>query len=318
MKEQNLNKLIENQKDIAEKKDEAIENKKEEEIIEKKDEIIVKEEENIIKNNDDLNNKEDNKEDNKKSNKEDKTVEKKEEMNQDIINDDNNIMDNINIDMEKAKNNKNIKDNPKKDIEDINDILSNAKFEEMKNYIGIVTNETIFEYLVFNYYSNEMKEFNLSLNEMLLLGDIPLIEKLTNKRDMKEKAYNTFNNYLFGQSDIIPIFNENEIEGFIYPKDFLYYIYNCESRQSLTNEEFLIHLYRDIDEEKPYGKNRIIYMELNDINKGFYVKELFEKLDCSIEKKIVIYDPNYNNKLYLMSLKTIFKAIVEFQLNNNK
>ena len=59
-------------------------------------------------------------------------------------------------------------------------------------------------------------------------------------------------------------------------------------------------------------------MELNDINKGFYVKELFEKLDCSIEKKIVIYDPNYNNKLYLMSLKTIFKAIVEFQLNNNK
>ena len=209
-------------------------------------------------------------------------------------------------------------ENSKKDVEMLSDILSNANLEEMKNYIGIVTNETIFEYLLFNYYSIEMKEFNLSLNDLLMLGDIPLLIELNNGFDMREKAYNTFNHYLYSQCDIIPIFNRKEIEGFIYPKDFLYYIYNCESKQSLTNEEFLIHLYRDIDEEKPYGKNRIIYMELNDTNKGFYVKELFEKLDCSIEKKIVIYDPNYKNKLYLMSLKTIFKAIVEFQLNNNK
>ena len=157
----------------------------------------------------------------------------------------------------------------------------------MKNYIGIVTNETIFDYLLFNYYSNEMKEFNLSLNELLVLGDIPLIVKLTNGIDMNEKAYNTFNYYLFGQSDIIPVYNQKEIEGFIYPIDFYYYIYNCESKQSLTNEEFLIHLYKNIDEEKPYGKNRIIYMELNDENKGFYVKELFEKLDCSLEKKLL-------------------------------
>ena len=75
-------------------------------------------------------------------------------------------------------------------------------------------------------------------------------------------------------------------------------------------------LYKDIDDEKPYGKNRIAYLELNDTTKTFYVKELIENLDCSIEKKIVIYDPNDKNKLYLISLKTIFKAIVEF--NSNK
>ena len=247
---------------------------------------------------------------NKEENKEGLNNEKKEETNEDIIN--------INIEKEKKNNNEIIKENTKKDIDFINEILRKAKFEEMKNYIGIVTNETIFEYLVFNYYSNEMKEFNLSLNEMFLLGDIPLIEKLNNGRDMKDKAYNTFNNYLFGQSDIIPIFNENELEGFIYPKDFLYYIYNCESKQSLTNGDFLIDLYKDIDEEKPYGKNRVIYMELNDNNKGLYVKELIEKLDCSIEKKIILYDPANNNNLYLISLKTIFKSIVEFQLNSNK
>ena len=40
-------------------------------------------------------------------------------------------------------------------------------------------------------------------------------------------------------------------------------------------------------------------------------KQLIENLDCSIEKKIVIYDPNDKNKLYLISLKTIFKAIVD-------
>ena len=133
---------------------------------------------------------------------------------------------------------------------------------------------------------------------------------------MKEKAYQTFNLYLSNYSDIVTIFNDKEIGGFIYPKDFLYYIYNCESKQSLTNEEFLISLYKDIDEAKPYGKNRLIYLELNEKNKALYVKELIELLNCSIEKKIIIYDASNNNNIYLISLKTIFKAIVEFKLNN--
>ena len=207
--------------------------------------------------------------------------------------------------------------NIKDDVDIITETLEKTPLEEMRNYIGIVTNETIFEYLVLNYYSNEMKEFNLSLNELLLLEDIPLLKKLDNVKDMKEKAYQTFNNYLFNNNvDIIPIFNEKQIEGFIYPKDFFYYIYNCESKQSLTNEEFLINLYKDIDEEKPYGKNRVIYLELNDKNKALYVKELIEKLNCSIEKKIIIYDPSDNKNLYLISLRNIFRAIAEFQSSN--
>ena len=195
--------------------------------------------------------------------------------------------------------------------------LENIHFEDdMKNYVGIVTNETIFEYLAFNYYSNSMKEFNLSLNELIILGENTFLSPLTNIKDSQEKTYNTFNYHLIGNFDIIPIFSEKEIEGFIYPKDFFFFIYNCESDQNLTNNEFLEKLYKDIDDEKPYGKNRIAYLELNDTTKTFYVKELIENLDCSIEKKIVIYDPNDKNKLYLISLKTIFKAIVEF--NSNK
>ena len=272
-------------------------------------------------------------------------TEKEEEIKIDNIKDDNNnenkvIKENEEIndkDLNENKeiNNKNIHENNNENnlgekIEDVNDIkiqerkestntvksLENIHFEDrMKSYVGIVTNETIFEYLTFNYYSNDMKEFNLSLNELLILGENTFLKPLTNYKDAKEKTYNTFNYHLVGNFDIIPIFSDNEIEGFIYPKDFLFYIYNCESDQNLNNKEFLEKLYEDIDDEKPYGKNRIVFLELNDTTKTYYVKELIESLNCSIEKKIVIFDPNDNNKLFLISLKTIFKAIVEFNLN---
>ena len=103
--------------------------------------------------------------------------------------------------------------------------LENIHFEdEMKNYVGIVTNETIFEYLAFNYYSNDMKEFNLSLNELIILGENTFLSPLTNIKDSQEKTYNTFNYHLIGNFDIIPIFSEKEIEGFIYPKDFFFFM----------------------------------------------------------------------------------------------
>ena len=271
-------------------------NNKNENFIEKKDENKGKK--NEVDKNKDENNKEKigNLNKNKKGNQESYNNENR----------DNNINSEINDD----------KEDTKKEIEDNTDTVSNIHLIEMKNYIGIVTNETIFEYLVFNYYNNDMKEFNLSLNELLVLGDVPIIKKLVDRQDMKEKVYNTFNKYISNNSDIIPIYNKKEIGGFIFPKDFLYYIYNCESKLSLTNEEFLINLYKDIDEEKPYGKNRVIYMELNDKNKSFYIKELIEKINCSIEKKIILYDSKNNSDLYLISLKTIFRAIVEFKLNN--
>ena len=245
--------------------------------------------------------------DNKNENK------KEEESNEIKANKDENDVDDketINIDKEKLK-----KEEEEDEIVE-NNTLSNAYSKEIKNYLGVVNNDTIFEYLIVNYYSNDMKEFNLSLNELLLLGDTPFIQRLDKGEDMNQKVYNTFNKYLFNNSDIIPINNGKEIVGFIYPKDFFYYLYNCESKQSLTNNDFLINLYKDVDEEKPYGKNRVIYMELNIKNKQFFIKELLEKLNCSIEKKIVLYEPNDNSKLYLISLKTIFKAIVEFQSKN--
>ena len=303
-------------KEIAPKEPENKENENKEKDSKENNDKIINEEEN----------------ENKKEEMEEtiENMEKKEEAKEETFISDNKPEDNKKEDIESNEDNiekkkeesedrieeKTEEKDIKNETDIIAEILQKTHLEEMRNYIGIVTNETIFEYLVLNYYSNEMKEFDLSLNELLVLGDIPLVKKLNNGKDMNEKVYQTFNTYLFkNNSDIIPIFNNKEIEGFIYPKDFLYYIYNCESNQSLTNEEFLINIYKDIDEEKPYGKNRVIFLELNDKNKSLYVKELIEKLNCSIEKKIVIYDPSNNNNLYLISLRTIFRAIAEFESN---
>ena len=218
--------------------------------------------------------------------------------------------------IEENKNEDGENKNTKKEKKESTQPLDNIHFEDtMKNYVGIVTNETIFEYLFLNYYSNDMKEFNLSLNELFILGENTFLKPLTNIQKADDKVYNTFNYHFGGNYDIIPILSDKEIEGFIYPKDFLFYIYNCENDQNLSNKNFLKKLYDDVDDEKPYGKNRVVYLELNDTSKTFYVKELIEKLNVSIEKKIVLFDPNDINKLFLISLKTIFKAIVEFNLN---
>ena len=300
--EENTNKTETKKKKIKKK----IVKKKSKQITEKKEEINN---DNIKDNN---------------NNNENEVIKEKEEIKDKDLNENKEINNNI----EENKNENNLGE--KKEEENENEIrlkerkestntvksIENIHFEDkMKSYVGIVTNETIFEYLTFNYYSNDMKEFNLSLNELLILGENTFLKPLTNIKDAKEKTYNTFNYHLVGNYDIIPIFSENEIEGFIYPKDFLFYIYNCESDQNLNNKEFLEKLYEDIDDEKPYGKNRVVFLELNDSTKTYYVKELIESLNCSIEKKIVIFDPNDNNKLFLISLKTIFKAIVEFNLN---
>ena len=193
--------------------------------------------------------------------------------------------------------------------------LKNFEFSQMKNYTGLITNETIYDYLMDNYYSKDMKEFKLNLNELFALKDIFFISELNEKVEAKEKVYKTFHNYLYTNLDLVPIYQEGEIEGFIYPKDFLYYIYNCESNPKLTNEEFLESLYEGIGDEKPYGKQRIIYLEINDENRRLNIKELMEKLNNSIEKKIVLYD---KEKLYLISLKSIFGAIVRIEDNNKR
>lgn len=191
---------------------------------------------------------------------------------------------------------------------------------ETQNYTGFITYETVFDFLIYNYYNIEMKEFNLSLEE---LQKIPLnssfVKPLNNFSLMEEKVHYSFSKNITSKSDILPILtnDKKDIFGFLFLRDYLYFVSNCESNQDLTNEQFLNDMYEGIDDDKPLGKERIIYLEYNDTTKKYKIKELLEKINGAPEKKIVLKNKKENdeNIFYIISLKSIFDVIVE--MNNN-
>ncbi len=70
-------------------------------------------------------------------------------------------------------------------------------------------------------------------------------------------------------------------------------------------------MYEGIADEKPYGKERIVYLEYNDEAKKLKIKYLLETINGAPEKKIVLKDIEDGNKLYIISLKSIFDTVVE-------
>jgi len=192
---------------------------------------------------------------------------------------------------------------------------------ETQNYTGFVTYETVFDFLIYNYYSMEMKEFDLTLED---LKKIPLnssfIKPLTNYALMNEEVHSSFSKNITSKNDILPILtnDKSDIFGFLYLRDYLYFVSNCESNQNLTNEQFLTNMYEGIDDDKPYGKERIIFFEYNDENKKLRIKQLLEKINGAPEKKIVMIDKEGGNKLEIISLKNIFDVLVEMNEKNEK
>ena len=190
---------------------------------------------------------------------------------------------------------------------------------ETQNYTGFVTYETVFDFLIYNYYSMEMKEFDLTLED---LKKIPLnssfIKPLTNYALMNEEVHSSFSKNITSKNDILPILTNDKsyIFGFLYLRDYLYFVSNCESNQNLTNEQFLTNMYEGIDDDKPYGKERIIFFEYNNENKKLRIKQLLEKINGAPEKKIVMIDKEGGNKLEIISLKNIFDVLVEMNEKN--
>ena len=190
---------------------------------------------------------------------------------------------------------------------------------ETQNFTGFVTYETVFDFLIYNYYSMEMKEFDLSLEELRKIpSNLSFIIPINTFSLMTEKVHSSFSKNITSKSDILPILtnDKKDIFGFLFLRDYLYFVSNCESNQDLTNEEFLNNMYEGIDSEKPLGKERIIYLEYNDITKKYKIKELLEKINGAPEKKIVLkYKEDDNNLFFIISLKSIFDVIVK--MNNN-
>ena len=192
----------------------------------------------------------------------------------------------------------------------------------LKYYTGFITYETIFDFLINNYYGYNMKEFDLSLNEIISVTPTTttflssLINAINYFCTTEDKVYTAFEMCVENNAEILPILNieKTKIKGFLYLRDYLYYISNYKCDLTMTVGEFLGDLYKGIDAEKPYGKERIILMELNDENKQYKLKELLEKLNASPEKKIILYENNEGEdiKFSIISLKTLFNSVIEY------
>ena len=210
-----------------------------------------------------------------------------------------------------------IEDNSNKEVLKLNPEETNKNSEapsETQNYTGFVTYETVFDFLIYNYYSMEMAEFNLTLEDLKKLPlNSSFIKPLNNFALINEQVHSSFSKNVTSKKDILPILTEDkqEVYGFLYLRDYLYFVSNCESNQNLTNEQFLKNMYEGIESEIPYGKERIIYFEYNQESKKYRIKQLLECINGAPEKKIVLKDIEDGNKLYVISLKSIFDVVVE-------
>ena len=169
--------------------------------------------------------------------------------------------------------------------------------KKSNNLSGFITYEAIFEYFIENYYSS-MTEFHVPLKYL----DIVVKNIITlNKNESLHKCMETF--YKEGIS-MIPIIDNGEIFGYLYLKDIIYFFSSGDKFNfSNTIESFLKDLYEGIDDEKPYGKKRIV--ELRDDTD---LKEVFEKMSISPERKLII--KNDNVTIGVVALYDIFKKLV--------
>ena len=306
-KKKTENELDENKdKDKDNKEKEDNENKEGEKTVKKKVKKIIKK-----KKTENEQNENDNKDNNKeKENKEKKEEDKKSEEKK----------ENTENSQKSGKSIIELEDNSNKKIklttEDTSKTLELPS--ETQNYTGFVTYETVFDFLIYNYYSMEMKEFDLSLEDLKKMPiNSSFIKPLSNFALINEEVHLSFSKNISSKNDILPILtnDKNDIFGFLYLRDYLYFVSNCESNQNLTNEQFLINMYEGIEEGKPYGKERIIFLEYNDETKKIKIKNLLERINGAPEKKIVLVNKEEGNKLEFISLKNIFDVIVE--MNNS-
>ena len=169
--------------------------------------------------------------------------------------------------------------------------------KKSNNLSGFITYETIFEYFIENYYSS-MTEFNIPLKHL----DIIVNKVITlNKNETLHKCMETF--YKEGIS-MIPIMDEGNIFGYLYLKDIIYFFSTGEKFNFGNSiESFLIDLYEGVDDERPYGNKRIMKLK-DDTN----LKEVFEKMSISPERKLII--TNDNNNIGVVALYDIFKKLL--------
>lgn len=179
-------------------------------------------------------------------------------------------------------------------------------------YTAILTFETIIEYFMINYYSN-MDIFSLNYKTL----QIPNSGIIFAYAD--ETIYTCFYKIWEHKVSILPILKDKEKEniagvksleiiGFIFLKDLIYFYLASEKfRFDASIMSFLEDLYSDVNQELPYGQDRLAFIEENE-NLSF--KEFLERIYQSPEKKIVVYNEKITNISKLITLSDLFKSTI--------
>ena len=192
-----------------------------------------------------------------------------------------------------------------KNLQDVLSLIKSNKIhrivvEEQKSnsVTGFITYEAIFEFFIENYFS-EMTEFEIKLKE--IDGIITKNIITLNKTDSIFKALDLFYSK---KISILPILDGNEIFGYFYLKDIIYFFSNGEKFNFSDNiEKFLNDLYENVDDEKPLGNKRII-----EVNYEMNLKNIFENMSICPERKLIIKD---GNKIGLITLSNCFNQLLD-------
>ena len=192
-----------------------------------------------------------------------------------------------------------------KNLQDVLTLIKTNKIhrivvEEQKSnsVTGFITYEAIFEFFIENYFS-EMTEFEIKLKE--IDGIITKNIITLNKTDSIFKALDLFYSK---KISILPILDGNEIFGYFYLKDIIYFFSNGDKFNfSDTIEKFLNDLYENVDDEKPLGNKRII-----EVNDEMNLKNIFENMSICPERKLIIKD---GNKIGLITLSNCFNQLLD-------
>ena len=192
-----------------------------------------------------------------------------------------------------------------KNLQDVLTLIKTNKIhrivvEEQKSnsVTGFITYEAIFEFFIENYFS-EMTEFEIKLKE---IEDIITKNIITlNKTDSIFKALDLFYSK---KISILPILDGDEIFGYFYLKDIIYFFSNGDKFNfSDTIEKFLNDLYENVDDEKPLGNKRII-----EVNYEMNLKNIFENMSICPERKLIVKD---GNKIGLITLSNCFNNLLD-------
>ena len=192
-----------------------------------------------------------------------------------------------------------------KNLQDVLSLIKSNKIhrivvEEQKSnsVTGFITYEAIFEFFIENYFS-EMTEFEIKLKEIDGIVTKNIIT--LNKTDSIFKALDLFYSK---KISILPILDGNEIFGYFYLKDIIYFFSNGDKFNfNETIEKFLNDLYENVDDEKPLGNKRII-----EVNYEMNLKNIFENMSICPERKLIVKD---GNKIGLITLSNCFNNLLD-------